>query len=98
MSQFFITYKLNEMLFMLLQEFSTIDGARLPRCNQQNRYLNGNMCGLEFIINPDNEFRKILDLALSKSKEGRRAVQMKPQRVSLKLRASKFQHENMNFY
>ena len=78
------------MLFMLLQEFSTIDGARLPRCNQQNRYLNGNLqgqCGLEFIINPDNEFRKIIDKALTKSKEGREAVQMKPQRVSLKLRA-----------
>jgi len=63
--------------------------------------LNGNLqgqCGLEFIINPDNEFRKIIDKALTKSKEGREAVQMKPQRVSLKLRARNYIHFTMLFF
>ena len=35
------------------------------------------------------EFRRILDLPLSKAKEGSEAIQIKPQRVSLKLRIRK---------
>jgi len=43
-------------------------------------------CDLEYIINPDSEFRRISDLALSKAREGKEAVQIRPQRVSLRLR------------
>lgn len=86
--------------FFCLQDFGAAEGGRLPRCNQQNKYIDGPLagqCRLEDIVNPDSEFRAILDLALSKAKsgidlegtEGRDAVQIKPQRVSLKLRISK---------
>lgn len=87
-------------MVFILQDFGAAEGGRLPRCNQQNKYIEGPLagqCRLEDIVNPDSEFRAILDLALSKAKsgidlegtEGKDAVQIKPQRVSLKLRISK---------
>jgi hypothetical protein len=87
-------------MVFIFQDFGAAEGGRLPRCNQQNKYIEGPLagqCRLEDIVNPDSEFRAILDLALSKAKsgidlegtEGKDAVQIKPQRVSLKLRISK---------
>ncbi len=87
-------------MVFIFQDFGAAEGGRLPRCNQQNKYIEGPLagqCRLEDSVNPDSEFRAILDLALSKAKsgidlegtEGKDAVQIKPQRVSLKLRISK---------
>ncbi|XP_045025979.1 integrin beta-PS isoform X1 [Daphnia magna] len=89
-------------------DFGAAEGGRLPRCNQQNKYIDGPLagqCRLEDIVNPDSEFRAILDLALSKAKsgidlegtEGRDAVQIKPQRVSLKLRINEAYDMHMQY-
>jgi len=75
-------------------DFDAFEGAKFPRCNHFSRFFNGLLngrCQEEYIINPDSEFRKILDLALTKSRkssslEYKEAVQIRPQHVSLKLR------------
>jgi len=71
-------------------DFETSEGTRLPRCNHYSRYVNGlinSQCQEEYIINPDSEFRKLADAALTKSTfEFKEAVQIRPQHVSVKLR------------
>ena len=74
--------------FIHAQVYETAEGIKPPRCNQQNRFVNGLAyeCGVDYIINPDSEFKRITDYSLTKARETKEAVQIRPQRVSLKLR------------
>lgn len=75
-------------------DFKIFEDTKSPRCNHYSAFFNEplkDVCQNEYIINPESEFRKILDLALTKSRKSsslqyKEAVQIRPQHVSLKLR------------
>ncbi|CAG0881559.1 unnamed protein product [Darwinula stevensoni] len=70
--------------------FTSPDGSPIPRCNQQNRYLDSQLqarCDPAHIINPSNHYEAIYDYELSKkAHSGKEAIQIRPQRVSLQCR------------
>ncbi|CAG0919657.1 unnamed protein product [Notodromas monacha] len=88
-----------------LQNYTSPDGVPIPRCHQQNRYRNDKtslMCDPQFLKNPVNEVNHIRNVELTKgvqvpSSSGSgafqyiNAVQIKPQRVSLKCRINEAQ-------
>ena len=80
----------------LSQEYTSVDGSALPRCNQESYYSsfqggsNRVRCPADQVVNPDNVFNIIENTELRKASTYSEAVQVKPQHVSLKLRISKF--------
>lgn len=64
------------------------NGTSTKRCFQPNRNSKTGklQCRSEYIINPDNVYTILQSRQLSKAREGYEAVQIFPQRVSLKLR------------
>ena len=82
------------------QDYTSTDGAPLPRCNQEEFYTYGdvkgggyssarNRCPASQVINPDNVFRILENRELIQESQYQQAVQIKPQHVSLTLRISK---------
>ena len=72
-----------------------MDGSPLPRCNQETHFSAQSSarrarCPAEHVVNPNNVFRIIQNIDLQKETAYQRAVQVKPQHVSLKLRISEF--------
>ena len=79
----------------LIQDYTSVDGSPLPRCNQETHFSAQSSarrarCPAEHVVNPNNVFRIIQNIDLQKETAYQRAVQVKPQHVSLKLRISEF--------
>ena len=77
----------------LTQDYTSVDGSPLPRCNQETHFSAQSSarrarCPAEHVVNPNNVFRIIQNIDLQKETAHQRAVQVKPQHVSLKLRIS----------
>ena len=74
------------------QNYTSADGSPLPRCNQESYYISyqggPSRCGADQVVNPLNAVNIIENAELSKATAYSEAVQVKPQRVSLKLRIS----------
>ena len=80
---------MNDSVFANLQDFAVLEAHRKPRCNQHSQYISGAVqCDVESIINPISESRAMEDRVLSRASGNKEAVQIRPQRVSLKLRQS----------
>jgi len=90
------------------EDYTSTDGAPLPRCNQESFYSYGdikgyqqsssarNRCPASQVINPDNVFRILENRELIQESQYQQAVQIKPQHVSLTLRIN--EAHNLDFY
>jgi protocadherin alpha len=89
------------------EDYTSTDGAPLPRCNQEEFYTYGdvkgggyssarNRCPASQVINPDNVFRILENRELIQESQYQQAVQIKPQHVSLTLRIN--EAHNLDFY
>merc|ERR1719458_373541 len=78
------------------EDYTSVDGSPLPRCNQEEFYTYGdvkgggyssarNRCPASHVINPDNVFRILENRELIQESQYQQAVQIKPQHVSLTL-------------
>ena len=80
--------------FPFKQDYTSVDGSPLPRCNQETHFSASSSprgrarCPAEHVVNPNNVFRIIQNIDLQKETAYQSAVQVKPQHVSLKLRIS----------
>lgn len=84
------------------EEYASIDGSALPRCNQETYYSsfqggsNRAQCPPNQVVNPSNVFELISNVELQKESWKGEAIQVKPQHVSLKLRIN--QAYNLDFF
>lgn len=89
-----IKFRLHWTRPYFLQEYTSVDGSPLPRCNSQSYYsassASRTRCPADMVVNPTNVFKIIENSELRKASEYYEAVQVKPQHVSLKLRISNF--------
>ena len=80
-------------IFFFLQEYTSVDGSPLPRCNSESYYMSNSAhrvrCPADMVVNPMNIARIEKNVELRKASEYTEAVQVKPQHVYLKLRISK---------
>ena len=85
----------------LLQEYTSVDGSPLPRCNSESYYSASSSsrvrCPADMIVNPMNIARIVENVELRKASEYTEAVQVKPQHVYLKLRISKYSYFEFHF-
>jgi len=84
------------------EEYTSVDGSALPRCNQESHYgsfqggSNRARCPADQVVNPSNVFQVIANVDLRKATQYSEAVQVKPQHVQLKLRIN--EAYNLDFY
>ena len=89
-------------LFSYKQDYTSVDGSPLPRCNQETHFSASSSprgrarCPAEHVVNPNNVFRIIQNIDLQKETAYQSAVQVKPQHVSLKLRISEWPQSNLS--
>ena len=77
---------------LILQDYTSVDGSPLPRCNSNSYYSASSSsrvrCPADMIVNPSNSFKYVENYEISKATSYVDAVQVKPQHVSLKLRVN----------
>merc|ERR1719411_1632184 len=82
------------------EEYTSVDGSPLPRCNSESYYMSSSAhrvrCPADMDVNPMNIARIVENVELRKASEYTEAVQVKPQHVYLKLRIN--EAHDLDFY